>query len=377
MRRSKALIDHQKVGHARSHHPYNAFMASNSDNTRGVVLGSSWRLIGKFVGRGQGNDPSRWPVVSCNYHPQVYSIDALVRRCLLYFDHLEWPINNLMPQGELLHGEYLEARGIIHRTHINSPNVDPLQVKLLESMVRSQVGVSVRPGSVPEFIANAHIEIFRKLEGSAPGQWAFASLGDGMDSPPAFDTTKYRTGLIELFDALPVPRPDVPYDDILKYKSDYRSELLALRARMEATYLAIENNVDKPLARNTEIQKLEEAFNDMRKSLTGAGIKYTLEYCGVEFSVRDLMELGAAAAAVYAGESTVALLIAGASLLKFSPKLRRSQIDVPDGLKYIYTAQKEGITGDICGQDPGRDDDAAGIPSVGVSTAGGSAGGIL
>lgn len=285
-------------------------------------------------------------VVGVDYFPQHYSIDDLARKAIFYFDRLEWPINNLMPQGELLHGEYLERQGVIHRSKIEFPGVRPFDLQMVRSMWENRINYACEPGGVPENLANAHVEIFKKLDAQNPGRWAFATIGDGLDSPDLLEGTQCRTGLLELYDVLPVPGPEVPYADILEYRLKYRSSLLELRARMDEMYRSIENDADKPLARNAEVEKLETALSDVTKSLGAAKLDYRLEYCGIQLSWPALIDIGTKLAAVVSAggaASKVALALAVGACIQFTPRLRRSQIEIPEGLKYIYQAHKADV----------------------------------
>jgi hypothetical protein len=255
-----------------------------------------------------------------------------------------------MPQGELLHGEYLERQGVIHRTEITFPGVTPAQIELMRAQARNGIGVALPPGSILDRLTESHIEIFRRLEAAAPGMWAFATIGDGMDSPPTEADTNYRGGLLELYDCLPVPLSDVAYEDILAFKDKYKSERLDLRSSLDSVYRSIENDFDRPLAHNAEISRLEISLSNLRKSVSGYGLKYSLEYCGIQLSWLAVCEIGKqAAAAFYEPGITSKLALAGAigACMAFTPTLRRSQINVPDALKYIYHARRDNIVGDI------------------------------
>jgi len=318
-----------------------------ADQFRGVVLGSSWRHIHTDVEIADMN-PLQFKVVGLDYCPQNYSIETLVRRSILYFDRLEWPTNNLMPQGELLHGEYLEREGVIHRSKIEFQNFDPMHIEMLRSMMQHKIAYNCKPGDVPELLANAHVDIFRNLDAQSPGRWAFATIGDGMDSQASLEeglNSQFRSGLLELYDVLPVPAVDVPYADILEYRQKYKSELLELRARMDEMYRSIENDIDRPLARNAEIDKLETALGNVAESLHAAKLKYRLEYCGIQLSWPGLIDIGAKLAMAGAGGlgPRVALALAISSCIQFTPRLRRSQVEIPQGFKYIYQAHRDDI----------------------------------
>lgn len=278
------------------------------------------------------------------YMAQFQPLEALVRRSLLYFDQLILPTNDVIPQAELLHAESLQHQGVLKTIPIQLPvRLGPGDTERLKRLA-GQPGF-VFSGSGYRYLAEGHIQVFKALEERERGLWTFATVGIGIDVPSGL--ADFQQGVeMELYNCLPVPMDDAPYEDLLGFKEKHADELLALRARLDDIYLVITQNRDLPRAKSIEIRKLEEALVELRKSLDSSCIPYHLECQGVEITLGDVVHLGAAVAAALAGGpgSYIALSIAAGSLLKFAPKLDiSSPIKRAGALKYIYLAEKESI----------------------------------
>lgn len=69
-----------------------------------------------------------------------------------------------------------------------------------------------------------------------------------------------------LYNALPVPRPDISLQEILEFKVRRSSELAGLRAELDNLYLAIANSAGVPRAKTAALARLEEALVALDKA---------------------------------------------------------------------------------------------------------------
>lgn len=105
---------------------------------------------------------------------------------------------------------------------------------------------------------SAQLQTFEQFERSAPGVWALAQSGWRLPVPQTEGSI--RTPLVELFNALPVPRDDVPIETILRFKEARRSELSELRSRLDDLYQEVLASNDPSHALVAAKEKIESAL---------------------------------------------------------------------------------------------------------------------
>lgn len=300
------------------------------EKPRGIVLGTHHQ-VDQFVFSVEDAMANRFDrPQGANYtaHPRL--VDPAIRRSILYFDRIEFPRTpQSMPIAPGSEWGVLVTQGYLQRTDVFVPNVGPA-------------------GS-GDMIGGAHRYVFEQLEAQQPGSWAYAPLLPrpdwGVELFPEQAGLVERRGIgFELYNALPVPAPDVPYADILDFRARRHDELLALRAYLDELYAEIVRSGDMPMAKIAALRKLDQAIIDVVTVMRGSRLRAMFRSVGIDV-VLD------AAADVSLGEwigevvkSEHGALIGGAiALYKFVRKNLSSPIGRSGPLMYIGHADLERI----------------------------------
>jgi hypothetical protein len=313
-------------------------------NERGYVIGSGWRrVITMWKPNIETGQMERMPSHDA-WAAQFQPVEPLVRRAALYADTIVYPVNNFLPQAQIAYAEYLENAGVLKRVFITIPDDGSPQAQLLRAM--AEMGNAIGgPTPVPKMLAVHHVQIYKHLEAQSPGNWAFATISEGMDFPD--DMAVARRGLkIELTDWLPVPPPELGYDQILDFKVKRRDQLLAMRAELDAFYRRIINDQDVPDAKSRELEKLQAALLDVRRLMTERHWKINFEGLGLDLSLADAWEAIGGLGKIVMGAATFSLptVIGGvASCIKIKGTFAPSPVEQAGVWGYIYNAAKEGI----------------------------------
>jgi hypothetical protein len=165
-------------------------------------------------------------------------------------------------------------------------------------------------GAVAELWVRSQMEAWRLNEKTEPGQWSLAQQGDIFWVP---EDERLNTRIIEttLYAALPVPGPDVQFDDILEFKGKRNSELLALRSEMDALYSAIAQSNDVPNAETAALRKIELALANIHKVTRESWKRRLLSTLKVDIAIPNVVA-GAVAGAGVAGKLMIPLEIGAA-----------------------------------------------------------------
>jgi hypothetical protein len=229
------------------------------EKPRGIVLGA-YHQVDRFlfstedVMAGRFDRPqSTW------YTPRPELVDPVIRRSLLYFDHIEFPKTpQSMPIEPGSEWGVLVAQGYLQRTEVFMPKA--------------------APAGSGDMIGGAHRYVFELLEAQQPGVWAYAPLQPRPDwgvqlFPEQAGLVERRGVAFELYNALPVPAPDVSYADILDFKARRRDELLAMRAYLDELYVEIIRSGDMPMAKTVALRKLDRAIDDVATVMRGSRLR--------------------------------------------------------------------------------------------------------
>jgi hypothetical protein len=296
---------------------------------------------------------------------------------LLYWDKLDWPENNIVPmRDEGSDIEFLKSAGILERSKTSMS----LYYKNYADMVRDmQLGSSliVRPGSWSlaqdsrEFgpsegtleIRSKELELnsaetdfarvmldlqfntlmFKNI--LEPGSW---SLGQDSQTliAPLTGTVETRCIEVELYSAVPVPTPDVSFEDILDFKRRRNDELKSFRSAMDALYQEVIGAADIPRAKLQAIAGLESAVQELNKVFRENFARRFLSSLKVELNVPNIT-MGAAGGAVAASKFGLPLELGAAAgaigaAVRFDLPYVRKGINIPDRLKdYAYLIHVE------------------------------------
>ncbi|VWX33666.1 conserved hypothetical protein [Limnobacter sp. 130] len=162
---------------------------------------------------------------------------------LLFWDKLAWPSNNLIHVGG------------------NTPDID----FLTSAGILTRPRINILGGQGASIILKTQVEAFNQLEKAQPGTWAISqghnSLlvnGGGIDG--------YRSTLVELVKAIPVPYKNVPLAEVLELKLRRHAELIALRVELDSFYSAISNSSDPDFELHRYISRIDTACSELLKA---------------------------------------------------------------------------------------------------------------
>ncbi|MGH7181466.1 MAG: DUF6236 family protein [Nitrospiraceae bacterium] len=249
-----------------------------------------------------------------------------LRLYLLYWDKLDWPDNNIISFGE---GEAdmqaLKAIGVLERT--------PVQFNTFS-------------GNVGDAMLRMQVAALEARNNKDPGNWSLAQRSSILVSPEnAIPQT--RSLEVELYSSIPVPLPEVSFDDVISFKQRRRDELLHFRAVMDTLYQEVIQSGDVPRARNQAIDRIERAVQDLHAAFAESFGRRLLSSLKVELNLPSIAAFAAGGAA--AAQSYGLSLALGAAIgavgaaVKFNLSYIRKG-HVPETLKdyaYLHSLEKE------------------------------------
>jgi hypothetical protein len=297
---------------------------------RGIVLGA-YHQVDQFMFSIEDVMANRFDrPEGANYTERRHLVDPAIRRSILYFDHIEFPKT---PQSRPIDpgSEWgvLVDQGYLQRTDVFVPKAGPV-------------------GS-GDMIGGAHRYVFEQLEARQPGVWAYAPLllrpDWGAQLFPEQAALVERRGIgFELYKALPVPAPDVPYADILDFKARYPDELLAMRAYLDALYAEIVRSGDLPMAKIVALQRLDKAINDVMAAMHGSRLRAMFRSLNVDVLVDVVSDFSLGDwIAGYVHSEHPAAIGGTIALYRFVRKHLLSPVSRSGPLAYIGHADRERI----------------------------------
>jgi hypothetical protein len=196
-------------------------------------------------------------------------VDNLLRHCLLYWDKIEWPSNNLVLIGGGPDIEFLIGAGALQRTRVQM--------------------VGTFSGSLMPIFAQAQLKVFDQLENAQPGAWSLSQVSDDLTFPEQ-NVAKLRALECKLLQVLPVPADTVAFQDTLEFRTRYSAELQSLRKAMDGFYSHIIQSPDQSRARSSVIADLVKTTRDVEKALDGIGVLRRAANLVVEIKPTEALE---------------------------------------------------------------------------------------
>ncbi|MGQ9371472.1 DUF6236 family protein [Azospirillum sp. ST 5-10] len=202
-----------------------------------------------------------------------------LRVSLLFWDRLAWPQSNVMSISGDGNAKFLESANVLIRPKVH---------------IRFE-------GDLAEAVGQAHIQAYSNLEKATPGGWA---LAQGVNSilQSSLNFQEGRGMLVELLRAIPVPDKDVPLEEILEFKRNRRSELLALRDTIDGFYSRIVSSEDKDFELQRTIGKIDAACADLLKVAKESRLSFRLSSLNASFETTLFGPIGAAISGAAVGE---------------------------------------------------------------------------
>lgn len=242
-----------------------------------------------------------------------------LRKYILYWDQIDYPTNNLIHISS--HDiDYLESTGILKRTRV-----------IFQGTISSGRG---------EFFIAAQETALAENQKNEPGVWSIAQLSQ----KPFYTQSIATTGIeFELYNVLPIPAADTPFDEILEFKNKRSDELSAFRCYIDEIIENIIASKDIPRAKNVQIARLELAIKDIDRVLNESTFKRTTgnlkSVINSDFSGIVGAGLGAAGIASLIPMSPLIAGVATAGLVVTAKTLMMPTTQCPTDLNYIQSVK--------------------------------------
>lgn len=202
---------------------------------------------------------------ACNLHGIS---GQLLRQALLYWDKIDFPFNRAIYIGGGADIEYLTDVGVMQRTEIQ---------------------VSSHFGNVGHRLIADQIAALQVLDANEPGQWNIAQTSNIFVTPPS-NRSEQNLVELQLHNCLPVPTSDVPFADILEFKSRRAPEYEAFKSFMSELYLEIINSNDVPRAKNHVVNQLENSIKDIEQVISESFVKKIHKSVSLNINLKDMRE---------------------------------------------------------------------------------------
>lgn len=281
-----------------------AFEITLDPQERGIVLSNPLTISGTSV------------------HIESSEIDSgELRRALLFWDKLVWPSTN----GILIAGspdiEFLESVGKMNRPHFHVN------------------------GDTATALSMAFAKTYQSLEDLHPGQW-LVSRGEKSLKIHGQGVEQNRGIVTKFINAIPVPDRAMPLEDILNFKEQRYSEVIALRTAIDEFYQSWINSEDQTHQLQLVLAKIDSASSEMIKVARESLLPFSMSSWKINFNITapDILK---AAGLTLAGavnldlSLTSSLLAGGLSTVSFGSGigLRRAKRDTP--FNYIASLERD------------------------------------
>ena len=296
---------------------------------RGIVLGSCAEVTSGFF-ISQPGASRLGPPQGAMHTMYPERIDPAIRRNLLYFDVVDFPKPVAMPSAP--NCAVLVEQGFLQHTPLDMSE---------ESLSRD----------AGDPYGALHRYAFEQCEARDPGAWSFAPLvrtpGWAQKLHPTQpDIVESRGIEFQLYNALPVPRADTEYVDILEFKARREDELLALRGHMDGLYAEIVRSADIPRAKIAALYQLDKSIADVIAVMNASRLPFDLKRISIDLGLQIVGDFTAAewVADKFHSEHAAAFGIAAASY-RFVKTVFRSPVKREGPLIYIDSALREQVVG--------------------------------
>lgn len=248
-----------------------------------------------------------------------------IRQSILYWDKIEIPSSNLIELGTTPDLQFLIDEGVLQRTSVRLENFS---------------------GNMGFGVIETQIRALKINLDKEPGQWSISQHSNSL----CFGSSGLKEQHLiefELHKCMPIPTSDVPYEEILEYKSKRSDEYSAFKELVGDLYLEIVDSADIPRAKNHTLNKLELAIKDIEKVNSESFTKRIFKTFTINLNPLNLVQHGLSGI----GASTVLGLpielgaacgsLGGALNLNVSKQ--RTPIDTTlnqRGIAYLIGAQK-------------------------------------
>lgn len=190
-------------------------------SVRGLIISAPMKITGNNIDLKSSLDPQD------------------LRFSLFFWDRLCWPTGRInIGSGD--DASFLEKMGILHRPDY--------QIY----------------GDGPEIVLGMQSSAFEELNKANPGGWAISQTENSVKTVSKSEYDAAGT-MIELLSLVPIPKHDIPLQDILEFKSSRRPELLSFRNHLDEIIFEISSLEDSEAALISRRRDVESACDDLRR----------------------------------------------------------------------------------------------------------------
>ena len=150
------------------------------------------------------------------------------------------------------------------------------------------------PGAVSlgaDTLLDVQMAAFKKHCEEKNGIWSIAQPTKEITLPERESILKENVQ-VELYNCLPVPDIDTPFETILNFKERRSSELEAFRNLLDDMYKDIISHPDAEFAKRKSIANIENALIDIDRTLKESKIKRVFKNMKAELNVSTLINAG-------------------------------------------------------------------------------------
>lgn len=215
------------------------------------------------------------PVLSSSHGGYLTIDDTLIknqfRLALFFWDKIDWPTNSMIHFVESEDLALLRQENILERTKVN---------------------LSFFDGSKQiETLTNIQNYVFLKRNIESPDCWGLQRYGHSLETILSFQET-HKVLELELYNAIPIPHQNVPFEKILDFKRKYSDELIAFRTSMDELYQNIINSPDQLKSKQANIQRVEESIADLHNAMKSHNMLRSLLSQRITLKLNDLSDIG-------------------------------------------------------------------------------------
>lgn len=134
--------------------------------------------------------------------------------------------------------------------------------------------------------------VFDRLLETSPNRWAVLPAAGGRFIRPG-DLTEHGGAAFSLYNALPVPTREVPFEDVMEFRHHRQAELIALRAHINGLADEIGQHADQEAELQLAVEKLDRSISDQIRVTREAFGAFSLIRLKVGFNAGDAFKEGA------------------------------------------------------------------------------------
>ncbi|WP_137169466.1 DUF6236 family protein [Marinomonas sp. FW-1] len=167
-----------------------------------------------------------------------------LRKYLLFWDEIDYPVNNMIHIDGGPDIEFLIQEGIATSTEVRFQRMEAHENGLL-------------------FLASQMVA-FEQNNKAEDKEWSIAQPTQRLIVPQEY-SKKQGCLEFELYNAVQIPTADVPLPEVVEFKMRRNAELLALRDSMDSIVDQIMSSQDIPKRKNKALNKLHRDLNDFNR----------------------------------------------------------------------------------------------------------------